>query len=64
MTTLAPPHGDFAVLDQQILDALRNLRSARAAAGRRRDRRDRELQVRAEEHLNALLEYRHAAQAR
>lgn len=62
MTAPAPPRNDFALLDRLILDALDGLRSARAATARAGNRTNVEGQTRAEEHLNALLEYRHAAQ--
>jgi hypothetical protein len=61
MTAPAPPRSDFAVLDQLILEALGALRSARTAATRMGNRRNLDVQTRAEEHLNALLDYRHAA---
>jgi hypothetical protein len=61
MTAPAPPRIDFAVLDRRILDALRELRSVRVVAARTSSRDDVERRTRAEEHLNALLEYRHAA---
>jgi hypothetical protein len=61
MSALAPPRSNFAVLDQLILEALDELRSARITAARVGNRTNVELQARAEEHLNALLEYRHVA---
>jgi hypothetical protein len=64
MTAPAPPRSDFAVLDRLILEALGELRTARAAAARKDNRRNLDLQMRAEEHLNALLDYRHTAQRR
>jgi hypothetical protein len=64
MTAPAPPRTDFAVLDRLILEALVNLRSARTGATRTGNRKNLDLQTRAEEHLNALLDYRHAAQRR
>jgi hypothetical protein len=64
MTAPAPPRNDFALLDRLILDALGSLRSARAATAKAGTRTNVEGQTRAEEHLNALLEYRHAAQTR
>ena len=64
MTAPAPPRIEFAVLDQLILDALSALRSARSTAGRAGNRANLERQARAEEHLNALLEYPHIAQNR
>ena len=65
MTTLAPLSDRFAVLDMLIVRALDELRAARRVCARTSDRRildDR--QTRAEANLNALLEYRHAAQHR
>jgi hypothetical protein len=64
MTAPARPRSDFAVLDRLILEALSELRTARTAAARTGNRKNLELQTRAEEHLNSLLEYRHAAQQR
>ena len=64
MTAPAPPRSDYAVLDRLIAEALRELRSARAAVARTNSRRNLELQTRAEGRLNALLEYRLAAQRR
>jgi hypothetical protein len=61
VTELALPRGDFALLDQLICEALWDLRSARVQAERTSNRRNLDLQARAEEHLNTLLEYRHAA---
>jgi hypothetical protein len=64
MTAPAPPRSDYAVLDRLIAEALKELRSARVAAARTSSRRNLELQTRAEGRLNALLEYRLAAQRR
>jgi hypothetical protein len=64
MTAPAPSRNGFDVLDQHILEALDQLRFARIAAARAGNRTNLDLQARAEEHLNALLEYRHAAQDR
>jgi hypothetical protein len=68
MTAPAPPRGDprsdFAILDRLIGEALAQLREARTRASRVGSRKNLDLQARAEEHLNALLEYRHAAQRR
>ncbi len=64
MTAFAPPEGDLALLDRLILDALEDLRSARARAARTGNRHNIDLQSRAEEHLNTLLDYRCAAQGR
>ncbi|HEV7189380.1 MAG TPA: hypothetical protein VGN28_15925 [Blastococcus sp.] len=60
----APTRTDFAVLDGLILEALGNLRSARTGAARTGNRRNLDVQARAEEHLNALLDRRHAIQQR
>jgi hypothetical protein len=64
MTTLALPRGEFALLDRLILEALWDLRSARTLASRTGNRHNLELQSRAEEHLDTLLEYRYAALGR
>lgn len=64
MTTLAPSSDRFTVLDSLIVRALAELREARRACGRTGDRANLDLQVRAEANLNALLEYRHAAEHR
>jgi hypothetical protein len=64
MTAPAPARSDFALLDRLIREALDQLRTARTKATRVGNRRNVDLQSRAEEHLNALLEYRHAAQRR
>jgi hypothetical protein len=64
MTATAPSRSKFNVLDELILQALSDLRSARAAAAKTRNRKHVELSTRAEEHLNALLEYRHAVLSR
>jgi len=64
MTTLAPPSDRFVVLDSLIVRALAELRAARRACGRTSDRANLDLQTRAEANLNALLEYRHAAEHR
>ena len=64
MTAPAPPVDGFVLLDRLITEAFTDLRSARASAGRLGDRRDLDALTRTEEHLNALLEYRHAAMGR
>ena len=64
MTAPAPPRSDFADLDRLILEALADLRSARDTAARTGSRANIERKTRAEEHLNALLESRHAAGSR
>jgi hypothetical protein len=64
MTAPAPPLSGFALLDRLIEDALDDLRSARAAATRAGNRENLDRLTRAEEHLNALLEFRHAAVCR
>jgi hypothetical protein len=61
MTVTAPPRADFGTLDRLIQDALGELRSARTDAARMGNRPNLDRRTRAEEHLNALLEYRHAA---
>jgi hypothetical protein len=63
MTTSISPTRDFAELDRLILDALGELRAARTAATRPASRAAVDVRsTRAEEHLNALLDYRSAAQ--
>jgi hypothetical protein len=47
-----------------IVRALAELRVARRVCARTSDRQNLDLQTRAEANLNALLEYRHAAQHR
>ena len=64
MTASAPPRTDFTVLDRLIQEALSNLRSARTGAARTGNRTNLDRQTRAEEHLDALLDYRHAVQRR
>ena len=64
MTTLAPSSDRFAVLDMLIVRALDELRAARRVCARTSDRWILDRQTRAEANLNALLEYRHAAQHR
>ncbi|WP_116450374.1 hypothetical protein [Blastococcus litoris] len=61
MSAPALPRGEFALLDRMILEALWDLRAARSRAERSGSRRNLELCSRAEEHLDALLDYRHAA---
>ncbi len=61
MTTTAPPREDFVMLDRLIWSALGELRLARTATARMGNRQNLDRQTRAEEHLNALLEYRHVA---
>lgn len=64
MTAPAPTRTDFAVLDRLILEALGQLRTARTGVARTSNRKNLDAQTRAEEHLNALLDYRHAIQRR
>ena len=64
MTASAPPRTDFAVLDRLIHEALSDLRSARTRAASTGNRTNLDRQTRAEEHLDALLDYRHAVQRR
>ena len=61
MPAPAPPLSNSALLDGLTLEAFTNPRSARAQAARAGNRQNLDLLTRAEEHLNALLEYRHAA---
>jgi hypothetical protein len=61
MTTSAPSHPDLATLDRRIEQALHSLRLARAVSARLATRSNLAAEERAEENLNALLEYRHAA---
>ena len=61
MATTAPPLDGLVLLDRLITEAFTDLRAARAAAARTGDREHLDLVTRAEEHVNALLEYRHAA---
>jgi hypothetical protein len=61
MTAPAPPLDGFALLDRLITEAFGDLRSVRAAAARTGNRRNLDHLARAEERLNALLEYRYAA---
>jgi hypothetical protein len=64
MTATAPPREDFAVLDRLIGATLGELRLARTATARTGNRTNLDRQTRAEEHLDALLEYRHVARER
>ena len=64
MTAPAPPRSDFAVLDRLIVEALQELRSARIGVARTGNRPNLERQTRAEEHLDALLDYRYCARRR
>ncbi|MGY1605499.1 hypothetical protein [Geodermatophilus sp. SYSU D00815] len=63
MTATAPPRDDLVLLDRLVLAALRRLRLARATTAAS-SRRNVERQTRAEEHLDALLEHRHAVRHR
>jgi hypothetical protein len=64
MPTSAPPRTAYAVLDQLIEQALADLRIARVASGRASSQQNVTQLERAEEHLNALLDYRHAVMHR
>ena len=64
MTVTAPPRNDFDLLDRLIVEALSDLRVARIGVARTGNRRNLDLQARAEEHLDALLDYRVSAQRR
>jgi hypothetical protein len=63
MTTTTDP-GEFAVLDQLIVRALEALRRARADCARKDTPKNADLRDHAEEHLDALLDFRHAASHR
>jgi len=62
MTTLTPTPAGLTTLDRRITQALSALRQARLAGARSRDAAFTE--DRAEADLNALLDYRYAAQRR
>ncbi|MGY1746938.1 hypothetical protein [Blastococcus sp. SYSU D00695] len=64
MSAPAPPLSGFDLLDRLITEAFCDLRVARAAAARTGDRANQDRVARAEEHVDALLEYRHAAARR
>ncbi|MGY1631147.1 hypothetical protein ACI784_05475 [Geodermatophilus sp. SYSU D01186] len=64
MTTVAPSPDRFGVLDSLIVRALAELRAARRACGSGNDPARLDRRTRAENDLNALLEYRHAAHQR
>jgi hypothetical protein len=64
MAARTPMRGEFAVLDQLIVRSLANLRLARAACARTPSTSNVDVRDRAEENLNALLEFRSAAQRR
>jgi hypothetical protein len=64
MTAPALTRTDFTVLDQRITRSLMALRSARAASMRVRNRMTTEALEKAEANLDALLDYRYAAQQR
>jgi hypothetical protein len=63
MTTTTAPD-EFAVLDQLIVRALVTLRSARAACDERGRQEDAGLLSRAEQNLDALLDFRHGVTRR
>ena len=64
MPPSAPPHAEYAVLDRLIEQALADLRIARVAYRRAMSQQNLARLERAEEHLNALLDYRHAVRHR
>jgi hypothetical protein len=64
MTAPVIPGPDTVVLDGLLVQALAELRSARAWFGRRSSREALVAQERAEQHLNALLDFRSAAARR
>ena len=59
MTASMPTVIDVVVLDQRITRALAVLRLARIASARNGNPSNHDAEVRAENDLNALLEYRH-----
>jgi hypothetical protein len=61
MSTSAPPGAEYDTLDRLIEQALADLRTARVAYWRASSAPNRSQAERAEEHLNALLDYRYAA---
>ena len=62
MTTFVRTQSDLSALDRHIGRALGALRAARAASARVCSHKNFQAEARAEADLNALLEYRHAAQ--
>jgi hypothetical protein len=64
MAASTPVRGEFAVLDRLIERSLGTLRLARAACARTPSSSNVDARDRAEENLNALLEFRCAAQRR
>lgn len=62
MTTFVRTQSDLSALDRHIARALVNLRAARVASARVSSQKNIQAETRAEADLNALLEYRHAAQ--
>jgi hypothetical protein len=64
MTAPAPTRTDFTTLDRRITRALTALRLARSVSARANTREDVDAEKRAEENLNALLDFRRAAQQR
>jgi YD repeat-containing protein len=64
MTTSAPTRAEYDTLDRLIEQALADVRTTRVAYWRATTQRNRSDAERAEEHLNALLDYRSAAMRR
>ena len=64
MMTSAPTRAEYGILDRLIEQALADLRMARVAYWRATTQQNQTSAVRAEEHLNALLDYRYAAMRR
>ena len=64
MTAPAPTRNGLTTLDARITQALTTLRRVRSAGARVKTRDDVHAEERAEADLNALLDYRFAAQRR
>jgi hypothetical protein len=64
MTAPAPTRSGLTSLDKRITEALATLRLARRLQARGKSRQDAYAEERAENNLNALLDFRYAAQRR
>jgi hypothetical protein len=64
MTTTTTTPDEFTVLDQLIARALVTLRLARAACAEHGTQKDLDLRIRAEENLDALLDFRYSVAQR
>jgi hypothetical protein len=64
MPPSAPPRDEYAVIDRLIEQALADLRIARVTYWRAGSQQNFARLERAEEHLDALLDYRHAVRHR